>query len=225
MGRRGEPGSPLRQAMLLEAVLHYLEAALSPQVPSAARILALACLLRADADGFARLPHGLLRALRLAHHSNHLAAILTEERWLRPAPGTPEQRSDPPGTGLAVRLNDPAASAALAGTGRRFRRALFDWVSALLTHHQVRALDCASRLAVLRLAVDPCGIADSTTASPTAGCARGAAAQGPTASTDPPDTQAMRGEWSFWPGQATDRTPAPPEASRSAPPGVMLSHS
>ena len=208
--------SRVLQAALLEAVLRYLEAALGPQVPSAARILALACLLRADADGVARLPRGLLRALRLAHHSNRLVDILTQEQWLRPAAGAPQEPSTAPGTVLAVRLNDPAASAALAGTARRVRRALFEQVIALLTHSQVREMDCTYRLAVLQPAPDPEGAGGGEATPSGAGCCAGAPAPGTAACAHMPCTPAAHGAHDPWPVPDIRGTPAPPGTAQSA---------
>jgi len=155
-GRQAAP-APARVQAALPPLLQYLAAALGGRVPPGAALLALCCLLWADARGTARLPVGLLRALRLNHDRDRLVDALAYERWLRregPCTGAPPGRR----TGaLSVRIADPAAAHALAALGRRERRALADATVRLLTHCQLRALPDGARLTALHQMTSPAG--------------------------------------------------------------------
>jgi hypothetical protein len=142
----------------LRAALGYLDAALSPAVPPAARLLALVCLLRADATGATRLPVGLLRALRLHNESPALIACLSQEQWLLPGPDPLALWPHVPRGGLVARIADLATTAAPAPASRRTRRRLLDQLTRGLTPSHLRHLDAAARLAALRRAADPGGI-------------------------------------------------------------------
>ena len=142
-----------RAALL--AALRYLDAALGHPTAPAARILALICILRADATGTARLSRGLLRALRLAHHSDLLLAVLTDQRWLHVVVEPSGQRPGPTRGGVPVRIADLRGGVALPGTPRSARRPLLDRTVRLLTPPRLRATDEATRLAALHPAADP----------------------------------------------------------------------
>lgn len=142
----GDPGVPTHAP--LQALLRYLAAALGPQVPPAGQLLALLCLLRADAHGHTLVPTGLLRALRLADQREALTRALTREKWLHDSTDHTYQ-TDAARSGLAGRLADPAASPALAELTGRERRALCDTALRVLTQPRLQALDSGSRLAAL----------------------------------------------------------------------------
>jgi hypothetical protein len=78
-------------------MLTYLASALPSVTSPAARLLALQCALRADRHGFAQLPAGLLRGMRL-HRRPEVWQELAQGGWL--------DLPDPRAAGLQVRLLD-----------------------------------------------------------------------------------------------------------------------
>jgi hypothetical protein len=149
-----EPAVRHREA--LRAALDYLDAALSPAVPPAARLLALVCLLRADATGTTRLPAGLLRALRLQDQSPTLIDFLAQDQWLLAESDPLASRSYPfRGGGRVVRVADLATAAAPPAASRRTRRLLLDQTTRLVTRNHLRHLDAAATLSALREAAEP----------------------------------------------------------------------
>ncbi|MFD8006211.1 hypothetical protein [Streptomyces mirabilis] len=85
-GRRPtRPGGPADRTRVRE-ILTYLAAALPQFASPAARLLALQCALRADTNGYVRLPGGLLRGMRLQGRAE-LWEELEHATWLRRAAG------------------------------------------------------------------------------------------------------------------------------------------
>jgi hypothetical protein len=95
-------------------MLTYLAVALPRYSSPAARLLALQCMLRADRHGRVRLPHGLLRGMRLRGRAE-LWNELEYAGWLRcPAPQRPH---------ADMRLLDVALQDQTAGRSTRARAA------------------------------------------------------------------------------------------------------
>ena len=126
-----QPAAPSdRQANAgLTALLTYLNAALVPGTPPAARLLALLCLLYADRSGHVELPAGLLRAWRLADRPA-LVDHLARQGWLLPLQQHADERM--PWAAVRARIGDSAGTAVLHALGRRQRRRLAHQVSELL---------------------------------------------------------------------------------------------
>ncbi|MGW2056722.1 hypothetical protein ACWCOZ_22900 [Streptomyces sp. NPDC001840] len=92
--RRPAAAAPTRQRVhgdepqRVREMLTYLASALGCAASPAARLLALQCVLRADAHGCARLPAGLLRGMRL-HRRTEVWQELAQDGWLDlPGPRT-----------------------------------------------------------------------------------------------------------------------------------------
>lgn len=156
--RRSPPAAEpaVRHREALRAALDYLDAALSPAVPPAACLLALACLLRANTSGTAHLPAGLLRALRLHNDSSALIHFLVRDQWLLADGGDPlASRPHLSRGGLVVRIADFATAAAPPAASRRTRRRLLDQLTRGVTRSHLRPLDAAAKLAALREAAEP----------------------------------------------------------------------
>ncbi|MFB7738479.1 hypothetical protein ACFC08_29665 [Streptomyces sp. NPDC056112] len=81
---RRRPKGPGEQIRVRE-ILSYLAAALPAGTSPAARLLALQCALRVNAEMHVRLPKGVLRSLRL-DATPGLWHELDHARWLRPLP-------------------------------------------------------------------------------------------------------------------------------------------
>lgn len=125
----------------LEPAITYLEAALEPGTTPAARLFALLCLLRADAEGVADLPVGLLRAWTLAGIAPACASELASQRWLHEEPAS--RRS-------AVQIRYTAGTGFLRASSRRHRARLLHCASHLLRDREQHAASHARRLAVLQ---------------------------------------------------------------------------
>ncbi|WP_346074842.1 MULTISPECIES: hypothetical protein [Actinomycetes] len=98
----------------MREMLTYLASALPRVTSPAARLLALQCALRTDANGVVRLPVGLLRGMRL-HRRTELWEELAHGFWLQPY----ELRSGP----VVVHLLDVAVWDQGPGRGPRRRAA------------------------------------------------------------------------------------------------------
>ncbi|MFJ6523442.1 hypothetical protein ACIQJ4_34930 [Streptomyces filamentosus] len=93
-------------------MLSLLAASLPFPTSPEARLLALQCVLRCDADGALTLPHGLIRGMRL-DEAERLWQEMLEACWLRSAAPTP--------LGMKVQLNDPLLG--IPGRGLRAQAA------------------------------------------------------------------------------------------------------
>ncbi|MEH0415255.1 hypothetical protein, partial [Streptomyces scabiei] len=155
--RRPAAPAPARQRVhgdepqRVREMLTYLASTLGCATSPAARLLALQCVLRADAHGRARLPAGLLRGMRL-HRRTEVWQELAQDGWL----DLPDPRAAP----LQVRLLDDAALDQDPGRGARRRAA--HWALKPAPLIVPAAAKPADRLAALVLA------AHTTTAGPSA---------------------------------------------------------
>ncbi|MDO0917803.1 hypothetical protein QQM39_45590 [Streptomyces sp. DT2A-34] len=126
-------------------MLTYLATALPRFTSPAARLLALQCALRADALGHLRVPHGLLRGMRL-YGCRELWQELAQAHWL----DLPDLKSAP----VEVQLRD--ATLLDQVPGRRTRRHAAHWA----LHPAPLALPAtappAMRLTALVLAAHTC---------------------------------------------------------------------
>ena len=144
--RPAAPPPPLRrqfhdESWRVREMLTYLASALGCVTSPAARLLALQCALRADTGGWARLPAGLLRGMRL-HRRAEVWQELARDGWL-----------DPPAAQAAfmrVRLLDDAILD--QAPGRRARRRAAHWALAPTPLAVPPAAASAERLTALVLA-------------------------------------------------------------------------
>ncbi|MFF0484934.1 hypothetical protein [Streptomyces sp. NPDC004435] len=93
-------------------MLSLLAASLPLRTSPEARLLALQCVLRCDADGALTLPYGLIRGMRLGV-AEPLWREMLDARWLRSTIATP--------LGMQAQLNDPLLG--LPGRGLRIQAA------------------------------------------------------------------------------------------------------
>ncbi|MFJ8062918.1 hypothetical protein [Streptomyces sp. NPDC096142] len=118
--RRPAASAPVRprlrgdEPQRVREMLTYLASALGCVTSPAARLLALQCVLRADARGCVRLPAGLLRGMRLYRHAE-VWQELAQDGWLDPP--------SPRAALLQVRLLDDAVLDQAPGCSARRRAA------------------------------------------------------------------------------------------------------
>ncbi|WP_326782909.1 hypothetical protein [Streptomyces sp. NBC_00151] len=122
-------------------MLTYLASALGCITSPAARLLALQCALRADTDGCARLPAGLLRGMRL-HRRTEVWQELAVDGWL--------ELPVPKAAFMHVRLLDDAILD--QAPGRSARRRAAHWALQPSPLPTPPAAASAERLAALVLA-------------------------------------------------------------------------
>ncbi|MEC4021023.1 hypothetical protein [Streptomyces sp. H27-D2] len=139
---RARPRGPSGR-IRVQDMLSYLASALPTSASAEARLLALQCVLRADAHGQVRLPTGLLRGMRLgptltAWHE------LEEHRWLQPAHRDP---SGIAGSLAVAHLLDPLPPA----PGRPGRTRAADWALRVTSRTPLKTLPPGARLAALAL--------------------------------------------------------------------------
>ena len=142
-GKRNRRSRHPSEQARVQDVLSYLAAALSPQAGPKARLLALQCALRSDAQGHVQLPAGLLRSMRLAHDPTPWRE-LEHHRWLH----TQNSTACPSGPVFTARLVDAVTWA----PARPDRRQAANWALRVTSAAHVRALPADVRLAALALA-------------------------------------------------------------------------
>ncbi|MFD6343108.1 hypothetical protein ACFWF9_00065 [Streptomyces roseolus] len=119
-------------------MLSLLAASLPFHTSPEARLLALQCVLRCDADGSLALPRGLIRSMNLGD-AGPLWQELLDARWILSAAPTP--------TGMQTRLNDPLIG--LPGRGPRSQAA--HWALLKSSGPSLRHISSAARLATMTL--------------------------------------------------------------------------
>ncbi|MFD6811523.1 hypothetical protein ACFWEN_38330, partial [Streptomyces anthocyanicus] len=136
--RRRKAGVPGRERALVRNMLSLLAASLPFHTSPEARLLALQCVLRCDADGSLALPRGLIRSMNLGD-AGPLWQELLDARWILSAAPTP--------TGMQTRLNDPLIG--LPGRGPRSQAA--HWALLKSSGPSLRHISSAARLATMTL--------------------------------------------------------------------------
>ncbi|MGI5453574.1 hypothetical protein ACQEWB_10445 [Streptomyces sp. CA-249302] len=134
------PGDQVR----VRDILSYLAAALPSHTGAAARLLAVQCALRMNADGRVRLPIGVLRSLRLGRDLRPWSE-LEQARWLRRTPALLDSESG----GMAAQVLDSGLFA--QHPARPDRRRAADWALRMARDGGVGADDPTMRLTVLCL--------------------------------------------------------------------------
>ncbi|MFJ3616298.1 hypothetical protein [Streptomyces hydrogenans] len=118
-------------------MLSLLAASLPFPASPEARLLALQCVLRCDADGVLALPHGLIRGMRLGD-AEPLWQEMLDAHWLRSV--TPAR------LGMQAQLNDPL----LGIPGRGLRAQAAHW-ALVESRSSSRHATATSRLTVVTL--------------------------------------------------------------------------
>ncbi|MCM1950418.1 hypothetical protein NC315_34380 [Streptomyces sp. G2] len=136
--RRRRAGEPGRERALVRDMLSLLASSLPFHTSPEARLLALQCVLRCNADGSLLLPHGLIRGMILGD-AGPLWQELLDARWIRSVTPTP------PGT--QARLNDPLLG--LPGRGPRSQAA--HWTLVESSGSSLRHTSSAARLTKVTL--------------------------------------------------------------------------
>ena len=136
--RRRRAGAPGRERALVRDMLSLLAASLPFHTSPEARLLALQCVLRCDADGSVRLPHGLIRGMILGD-AGPLWQELLDASWIRSVTPTPP--------GMQARLNDPLLG--LPGRGPRSQAA--HWTLVQSSRSPLRHTGSTARLATVAL--------------------------------------------------------------------------
>ncbi|RZB19640.1 hypothetical protein StrepF001_13030 [Streptomyces sp. F001] len=139
--RARRPQTDCEHRQRVREMLTYLASALPCVTSPAARLLALQCVLRASSHGFARLPAGLLRGMRL-HRRPEVWQELAQGGWL----DLPHPRA----AGLRVRLLDDAVLDQAPSPSARRRAA--HWALRPSPFAAMAAAAPAERLAALVLA-------------------------------------------------------------------------
>lgn len=136
--RRRRASEPGRERALVRDMLSLLAASLPFHASPEARLLALQCVLRCNADGSLLLPHGLMRGMILGN-AGLLWQELLDASWICSVTPMP--------FGTQVRLNDPLLG--LPGRGPRSQAA--HWALVQSSGSSLRHTSSAARLATVTL--------------------------------------------------------------------------
>lgn len=142
--RKRQPRGPGDQVRVQE-MLSYLAATLPSATGAAARLLAVQCALRMNAEGQVWLPSGILRSLRLDRDPFPWSE-LEQARWLRRAPTAPDSADG----GMAARILDGGPFCQYPA--RPDRRRAADWALRMARGGRADAGDPVLRLTALCLA-------------------------------------------------------------------------